>query len=98
MAKYGWTYIRYSNPFLPEDNPSQDQPNRWAIGVMTGPKNDTVCVRQASTYAEVLRYMAPSANTINEAITKSRIVYETTDPLNPIERSSCRNTKRLLCI
>jgi hypothetical protein len=94
MAKYGWTYIKYSNPFLPEDNPSHDEPNRWAIGLMTGPRNDTVCVRHASTYDEVLRYMAPHANTINEAITKSRIVYETTDPLNPIERPSCRG-KRL---
>jgi len=97
MAKYGWTFIKYSNPFLPEDNPSHDQPNRWAIGLMTGPKNDTVCVRQASTHAEVIRYMSPSANSINEAITKSRILYEATDPFNPIDRNSCR-TKRLLCM
>ena len=90
MAKYGWTYIKYSNPFLPEDNPSQDEPNRWTIGVITGPRNDTVCVRQASTQDDVIRYRAPSANTINEAITKSRIVYEITDPINPIDRTSCR--------
>jgi hypothetical protein len=97
MAKYGWTYIKYSNPFLPEDNPSHDEPNRWAIGIMTGPRNDTVCVRHASTPDEVLRYMSPHANTINEAITKSRIVYETTDPINPLDRPSCHR-KRLFSV
>jgi len=97
MAKYGWSYIKYSNPFLPEDNPSNDEPNRWSIGVITGPKNNILCVRYASTQDEVDRYMAPSANTINEAITKSRILYESTDPLNPLYRGSCRQ-KRYQCI
>jgi hypothetical protein len=95
MAKYGWTYIKYSNPFLPEDNPSQDQPNRWAIGLLSGPKNNIVCVRQASTDEEAMRYMAPSANSINEAITKSRILYEITDSVNPSERTSCRSKRHL---
>jgi len=89
MAKYGWSDIHYSNPFLPGETPIADIPGRWTIGVRTGPNHDTICIRQCLTEADVQKYKSPHGNSINEATHKSILLYEDTQPGAP-ERSSCR--------
>jgi hypothetical protein len=75
FAKYGWRDIYYANPFLPNDYPKLDEPNRWHVGVRTGP-NNIVCVKPCKTEEEVEKYKSPSGNSINEAIIKSIRLYE----------------------
>lgn len=91
FAKYGWSDIYYANPFLPNDNPKCDEPNRWHVGVRTGPNHNTVCVKQCNTEAEADKYRSPPGNSINEAITKAIRLYEELTPGSDI--SSCRKKK-----
>jgi hypothetical protein len=94
MAKYGWLDIHYSNPYLPGETPVVDQPNRWTIGVRTGPNQDTICVRHCLTDEDVQKYKSPHGNSINEATQKSKLLYEDTQP-GASERTRCR-FKRIL--
>lgn len=75
MAKYGWRDIHYGNPFLPTDTPKSDLPGHWRIGLYTGPNSD-LCVKYCATEEEVERYRSPRANSITEAIAKSRLLLE----------------------
>lgn len=76
MAKNGWSDIHYSNPFLPGESPQYDAQNRWTVGVRTGPKNDTICVKYCSTEEDVFRYMSPRGSTLNEAVYKATRLYD----------------------
>lgn len=76
MAKYGWSDIHYSNPFLPGETPIIDEQNRWTVGVRTGPKNDTICIKYCSTEEDVYRYTSPRGSTINEAVHKATRLYD----------------------
>lgn len=78
MAKYGWSDIHYSNPFLPGEIPHHDELNRWTVGVRTGPKMDTICIKYCSTAEDAIRYMSPRGSTINEAVFKAVRLYDTT--------------------
>jgi hypothetical protein len=89
MAKYSWRDIHYANSFLPDDEIKQDNPNCWRIGIWSGPKKDTVCVREAHTEADLVRYRSPGGSSIHDAITKAKIVWEDTAP-GAVARTSCR--------
>lgn len=76
MAKYGWSDIHYSNPFLPGEMPIMDEQNRWTVGVRTGPKNDTICIKYCTSEEDVYRYTSPRGSTINEAVHKATRLYD----------------------
>jgi len=76
MAKYGWSDIHYSNPFLPGETPIIDEQNRWTVGVRTGPKNDTICIKYCTSEEDVFRYTSPRGSTINEAVHKATRLYD----------------------
>lgn len=90
FAKYGWADIHYSNPFLPGETPIVDLPNRWSIGVRTGPNNEYICVRHCNTLDEVKKYESPRGNSVKEAMLKSVRHYEETTDGYVNTRSSCR--------
>jgi len=94
MAKYSWTDIHYSNTFLPEDNPSNDKPNSWFIGIRTGPNNKDTCIIPCYTNEDVYKYRSPAGNTLNEAILKSKKKYD--ELILGIKLSNCRKTSSLL--
>jgi hypothetical protein len=91
FAKYGWSDIYYANPFLPNDDPQCDEPNRWHVGVRTGPGNNVICVKQCTTEEEANKYRSPAGNSINEALTKAIRLYKELTPGSDI--SSCRKKK-----
>lgn len=93
LAKYGWVDIHYSNPFLPGEIPPVDLPNRWSIGVRTGPNNDFICVRHCNTIDDVKKYESPRGSSIKEAIWKAIRLYEETSEGYVNNRSSCRGKK-----
>lgn len=76
MAQYGWRDIHYNNAFLPGEIPAQDNEGAWSIGVYTGPGKQTLCVKECRTTEEVANFRSPKSNSINDAITKSRILIE----------------------
>ena len=76
MAKYGWSDIHYSNPFLPGEIPLYDAQNRWTVGVRTGPKKDAICIKYCSTEEDVFRYTSPRGSTLNEAVHKAMRLYD----------------------
>lgn len=96
FAKYGWSDIYYANPWLPNECPQVDLPNRWSIGVRTGPNKDTICVRHCKTEDEVIKYKSPSGNSINEATHKAIRLYELTEPGLVSNYSSCRAKKLIV--
>jgi hypothetical protein len=75
FAKYGWRDIYYANPFLPDDLPKCDEPNRWHVGVRTGPNKEHICIKECSTEKEAQTYKSPSGSSINEAIIKAVKLY-----------------------
>jgi len=89
FAKYGWRDIHYANPFLPDDSPPTcDEPNKWFVGVRTGPNNNNICIKSCITNEEVEKYKSPSGNSMNEAIIKAIRLYEKIILMKNI--SSCR--------
>jgi len=82
MAQYGWRDIHYSNGFLPGEIPTQDIQGSWTIGVYTGPDKQTLCVKECLTVDEITKFRSPKANSISEAVTKSRLLME--------DRTGCR--------
>ena len=76
MAQYGWRDIHYSNAFLPGEIPTQDNQGAWSIGVYTGPNKDSLCVKDCQTAEATTKFRSPKANSITEAIIKSRILLE----------------------
>jgi hypothetical protein len=95
MAKYSWSDIHYANSFLPDDEPKHDNPNCWRVGLWSGPNKDTVCVREAHTEAELVRYRSPAGSTINDAFTKAKILWMDTMP-GAEPRASCRRRQLIV--
>jgi hypothetical protein len=93
FAKYGWSDVYYANPWLPNECPQFDIPNRWYVGVRTGPKKDTICVRQCKTEDEVMKFKSAGGSSINEAVHKAVRLYEMTEPGCETKYSSCRAKK-----
>ena len=52
-----------------------DAQNRWTVGVRTGPKKDTVCIKYCTTENDVFRFASPRGSTINEAVHKAAQLY-----------------------
>ena len=90
FAKYGWSDIHYSNGFLPNELPTVDLPNKWSIGVRTGPNKDSICVRHCITKEDVKKYESPRGSSIKEATWKAIRHYEETSEGYVDNRSSCR--------
>jgi len=82
MAQYGWRDIHYSNAFLPGEIPAQDTQGAWSIGLYTGPDKKVLCVKECLTAEAIVKFRSPKANSISEAITKSRLLME--------DRTGCR--------
>lgn len=95
FIKYGWSDIHYANAFLPDEKPLTDMPNRWHVGIRTGPNHDTICVKQCYTNEDVRKYLSPGGSSINEALIKSIRVYEENTPGLENNRTSCRMKKML---
>jgi len=93
FAKYGWSDVYYANPWLPNEMPQNDLPNRWYIGVRTGPNKNTICVRHCKTEDEVMKYKSAGGSSINEAVHKAIRLYEMTEPGCETKYSSCRAKK-----
>ena len=90
MAKYSWMDIHYANSFLPTDNPKQDHPNSWYIGIWSGPDKKTMCVREAHSEEEVKKYKSPPGSSINEAVSKAALLWIDTAP-GAVPRARCHN-------
>jgi len=90
MAKYSWTDIHYANSFLPTDNPLMDKPNSWYIGIWSGPEKKTLCVREANTADAEKLYRSPCGSSINEAISKAKLLWLDTEP-GAQPRARCHN-------
>ena len=76
FAKYGWTDVHYSNPFLPGETPQLDKEARWSVGVRTGPHNDTICIKYCNNDEEIDNYRSPKGNSINDAIHRAIALYQ----------------------
>jgi hypothetical protein len=93
FAKYGWSDIHYANAFLPNEEPTVDLPNRWSVGIRTGPNNNYICVRQCFTIEEIKKYESPRGSSIKEATYKSIRLFEETSEGFVNNRTSCRAKK-----
>jgi len=72
LHKHNWCDIWYACP-----SPSGiDTPDRWCVGVWTGPQNDLICVKHCKTNEEAEKWLSPGGNDIFEAIEKSEKLLE----------------------